>query len=179
MSASLPISESKEDENLSTVELQLVEAPLLTDAQRTIVQTLYEEAKMLTTSLLSDKGLDSSIKITQVIAQLMVLAEKVQVEGQKITGKDKKAAVLEVGRLLLKDLVKDDIERVKLRLMYDVLADKTLEAMIQMSHVVNQRVIQEVGGRMASSCWDCLASLCGAKPLTEEEKNRKLASQCI
>lgn len=183
MSTTLPISivestqESKEDENLSVVELQITEPPTVTQTQRALVQSLYEDAKRLTAIIWSSTALDSSVKITQLIAQLMVLVESVQLEGQKISGMNKKAVVLELGRLLLRDLIKDDIERAQLLLMYDVLAEKILEAMIQMSHAVNIQGVKET--LASSSCWDCLVSWCRAKPLTEEEKKRKLASQCI
>lgn len=127
----------------------------LTEQQRAIVQTLYEGAKGISATLLSDPLVDSSFKITQLIAQLMGFMEQVNVGGEKISGANKKAAVLELGRLLIKEHVKDDIQRVKILLMYDVLAEKTLEVMINVSHAVNTQA-----AKAAASCWDCLASLC-------------------
>jgi len=131
--------------------------------QRALVQTLYDSAKGTSAALLSDPLLDSSLKITQLIAQLMAFMEQVNMGGEKISGANKKAIVLELGRLLIKDHIKDDIQRVKILLMYDVLAEKTLEVMIDISHVVNKQAV-----KAAVSCWDWIASLCRSKPLTDE-----------
>ena len=125
----------------------------LSDEQRILLETLYESAKGVSASLLSDPAFDSSLKITQLIAQLMALME--QVQSKKISGADKKAIVLELGKLLIRDHIKDDMQRVKILLMYDVLAEKTLEVMIDVSHTVNKQAAKAV-----ASCWDCLASLC-------------------
>ena len=126
----------------------------LTEQQRIIVQTLYESAKKTSESLLTDTTLDSSIKITQLIAQLMAFMEQVNLGGEKISGANKKAVVLELGRLLIKDHIKDNVQRVKILLMYDVLAEKTLEVMIDVSHLINKQV-----AKATASCWDCLVSL--------------------
>lgn len=133
-----------------------VEISKLTDQQRDIVQSLYESAKAVSESSLADSTLDASLKITRLIAQLMAFMEQVNLGSEKISGANKKAVVLELGRLLIKDHIKDNIQRVKILLMYDVLAEKTLEVMIDVSHVVNKQA-----AKVATSFWDCLGALCG------------------
>ena len=131
----------------SLIDVVISEEPAvskLTEQQRAIVQTLYESAKNASESLLTDTTLDSSIKITQLIAQLMAFMEQVNLGGEKISGANKKAVVLELGRLLIKDHIKDNVQRVKILLMYDVLAEKTLEVMIDVSHLINKQAAKAV-----------------------------------
>jgi len=132
-----------------------VELSRLTDQQRAIVEKLYESAKNASEPLLTNNTLDSTIKITQLIAQLMAFMEQVNLGGEKISGANKKAVVLELGRLLIKDHIKDNVQRVKILLMYDVLAEKTLEVMIDVSHLLNKQVV-----KATTTCWDWLASRC-------------------
>lgn len=150
------------EESLSNIR----EVSTLTEAQRVIVQTLYKRIKETSTSLLSDPSLDSSIKITQLIAYLMSLVENVHDGGKKIGGTDKKAVVLELGRLLLNDCIKDDAQRANMIAIYDVIAERMLEAMIDVSHVLNKHA-----SKIADSCWDCLFSFCSKTSSTDQKKD--------
>jgi hypothetical protein len=126
----------------------------ITQDQRILLETLYENAKRVSASLLANPALDNSLKITQLIAQLMALME--QIHEKKISGADKKAIVLELGKLLIRDHIKDDIQRVKMLLLYDAIAEKTLEVMIDVSHVVNKHAAKAFA---SCSCWDWIAPM--------------------
>jgi hypothetical protein len=153
----------------SLVEVKIAEKRALTEFEKDLVQRLYDNGKDLTQSILTDATSDNSMKITQLIAQLMILMDKLP--GEKISGSTKKAVVLELGKHLIKDLVQENTTRVKILLLYDVLAEPTLEAMIDVSRVVNKQMKEA-----ARTCWDCFVALCGTKkPPTEEEQMRRCA----
>jgi hypothetical protein len=72
----------------------------------------------------------------QIIKQL----ENAQVDGKKPTGKDKKAVAIQLGRILIKEVMPDDKGEKEVLMVYDLIAEPTLEAMIEVSKVVNVAV---------------------------------------
>ena len=59
-----------------------------------IVSLVYNEAKAAAEPILHDAGLSVSVKVTKLLAALMKIMEKTQVNGSKIPGAKKKAVVL-------------------------------------------------------------------------------------
>jgi hypothetical protein len=168
-SANTAVELTESSVNPSLVEVKIAEKQALTEFEKDLVQRLYDNGKDLTQSILTDSTSDNSMKITQLIAQLMILMDKLP--GEKISGPVKKAVALELGKALIKDLVQENTTRVKILLLYDVLAEPTLETMIDVSRVVNKQMKEAAQG-----CWDCIIAMCGTKkPLTEEEQMRRCA----
>ena len=70
---------------------------------------------------------------------------------KKIAGSSKKGAVIELGRLLIKQVIHDDKLKQTILPIYDLVAEQTLEAIIDVSHVVNTKMKEAT-----SSCFDWL-----------------------
>jgi hypothetical protein len=69
-------------------------------------------------------------------------------------GKDKKEITLELGRILIKDVVKEDEKRVILLMIYDSISEQLLETMVDVSHHLNIKVKELTG-----SCCEGLMKL--------------------
>uniref|UniRef100_A0A6C0KNG8 Uncharacterized protein n=1 Tax=viral metagenome TaxID=1070528 RepID=A0A6C0KNG8_9ZZZZ len=144
--------------NLESTEKSHVEIKLddigvvLTEEQQQIVQHVYQSAKNATESMLHHSNVDTTLVITQMIGQVVKILEYVKINDKKISGSNKKAVALHVGRLLIKEVVQEEGMRQKLVMVYDAVADQTLEVLIDVSHVVNTKVKD-----VASSCysWIC------------------------
>ena len=128
------------------IQITMEEAPhALTDEQKQVIQFIYEKARRATESVLQDSKIDPTIKITQTIAQIIKINDK------KIAGSSKKGIVIELGRLLIKQVIQDDTVKQMILPIYDLVAEQTLEVMIDVSHVVNTKVREAT-----SSCFDWL-----------------------
>ena len=139
----------------STVEpvVQLVlEDNRLTAEQQQIVKLIYDKAKESVESILTASNVADAIKITQTIASVIKLLEMVTFNNAKIAGSNKKQIALELTRDLIKDIVKDDSIKANIIAMYDLVAEQTLETLIDVSRTLNVEV-----QKAASSC--CAAFL--------------------
>lgn len=142
--------------NKSPIHITLEEAPnALTEEQKQVIQAIYEKARRATESILQDSKIDPTIKITQTIAQIIKIVEYAKINDKKIAGSSKKGIVIELGRLLIKQVIQNDTVKQTILPIYDLVAEQTLEVMIDVSHVVNTKV-QEA----TSSCfnWLCCRS---------------------
>ena len=140
----------------SVIEIKMEDVPKpLTEEQQHIVKAVYEKAKQATQTILEDPQMDNTLKITQTIGQIIKLLEYIKINDKKISGSNKKAVALEVGRLLIKEGIKNDTAKQVVLSIYDVVAEQTLEVMIDVSHVVNTKVQEATAS--------CLDWLCGRK----------------
>ena len=134
------------------IQITMEEAPhALTDEQKQVIQFIYEKARRATESVLQDSKIDPTIKITQTIAQIIKIVEYAKINDKKIAGSSKKGIVIELGRLLIKQVIQDDTVKQMILPIYDLVAEQTLEVMIDVSHVVNTKVREAT-----SSCFDWL-----------------------
>ena len=76
--------------------------------------------------------LNNTIKITMMLGQIIKQIETVKICGKVPTGSDKKAIVIQVGNIILKEINQPEII-----MIYDIIADQTLETIIDVSKVVN------------------------------------------
>jgi hypothetical protein len=97
---------------------------------------------------------NGTIKITKVLGQVIKQLENTKIEGKITTGADKKAVAIQLGRILIKEVTPDDKGEAEILMVYDMVAEQTLEAMIEVSKVVNVAV-QE----MATKCCPGLLTL--------------------
>ena len=88
------------------------------------------------------------------MASIIKLLESIKLQDGLLGGKDKKLIALEVGKLLIKDNVKDEEKQAVLLMIYDSTAEALLETMIDVSQHLNVKV-KEVTGM----CCDGLMSL--------------------
>ena len=139
------------EEKVNDIKVEIV---TLTDAQKTVLKLVYDKVKDSSDIILQHPTLDSALKITQMMASIIKLLESVKLQDALLAGKDKKLIALEVGRLLIKDNVKDEEKQVVLLMIYDSTAEALLETMIDVSQHLNVKV-KEVAGL----CCDGLMSL--------------------
>lgn len=139
------------------IEIIMVEPEhALTEEQKQVIQLIYGKAKQATESILQNKNTDTTIQITQTIGQLIKIVEYVKINDKKIAGSSKKGIVIELGRLLIKEIVQDNAVKHTILSIYDIVAEQTLEMMIDVSQVVNTKMREA-----STTCLDWLCSLCG------------------
>ena len=124
----------------------------LTAEQKKIVSLIYDKAKESVETILTASNVADAIKITQTIATVIKLLEMVTFNNAKIAGGDKKQIALELTRDLIKDIIKDDSIKANIIAMYDMVAEQTLETLIDVSRTLNVEI-----QKAASSC--CAAFL--------------------
>ena len=143
---------SQIEEKVNDIKVEIVET--LTDAQKSVLKVVYDKVKESSDVILQHPTLDSALKITQMMAAIIKLLESVKLKDVLLGGKDKKAIALEVGRLLIKDTVKEEEKQAVLLMIYDSTAEALLETMIDVSQHLNVKV-KEVAGM----CCEGLLSL--------------------
>jgi hypothetical protein len=139
-------------EKVNDIKIEIVNT--LTDAQKSVLKVVYDKVKESSDLILQHPTLDSALKITQMMASIIKLLESVKLQDGLLGGKDKKLIALEVGKLLIKDNVKDEEKQAVLLMIYDSTAEALLETMIDVSQHLNVKV-KEVTGM----CCDGLMSL--------------------
>jgi hypothetical protein len=125
----------------------------LTEEQKQVIQMIYQKSKQATESILQDSKMEPTLKITQMIAQIIKIVEYVKVNDKKIVGSSKKGIVIELGRLLINEVLNEQKYKKEILAIYDLIAEQTLEVMIDVSQVVNTKAKEA-----ASSC---ISWLCG------------------
>jgi hypothetical protein len=121
----------------------------LTDEQKKLATQIYDKTKAAIQSFINDASLNNTVKITKTLGQVIK-----QLEGvQSANGADKKAVAIQLGRILIKEVMPDDKGEAEVLVMYDLVAEPTLEAMIEVSRVVNVAV-QELATKCCPSLLD-------------------------
>lgn len=119
--------------------LTMISESSLTEDQKKLANHLYNSCKEAITSFIADASLNSTVKITKTIGQVIKQLENVTVDGKVPSGADKKAVAIQLGRILIKEVTPDNKET-EILMIYDLVAEPTLEAMIDVSKVVNVAV---------------------------------------
>jgi hypothetical protein len=140
------------EEKVNDIKVEIVNT--LTDVQKSVLKVVYDKVKESSDIILQHPTLDSALKITQMMASIIKLLESVKLQDALLAGKDKKLIALEVGKLLIKDLIKDEEKQAVLLMIYDSTADALLETMIDVSQHLNVKVKE-----MTGMCCDGLMSL--------------------
>jgi hypothetical protein len=130
-------------QGLQLVGLKMITESSLSEDQKKLASSIYESVKAAIKELISDPSINETIKITKTIAKLVKELENAKVDGKAPTGADKKAVAIQLGRILIKEVVTNDSLEANILMVYDVVAEPTLETMIEVSKVVNV-VIQKV-----------------------------------
>ena len=122
--------------------LSMISESSLSEDQKKLAISIYDSVKKAIESFINDPDVNNTIKITKTIGQVIK-----QLESTKAVGGDKKAVAIQLGRILIKEVTPDDKGEAEILMVYDLIAEQTLEAMIEVSKVVNV-VVQKV----ATSC---------------------------
>lgn len=115
--------------------LKLISESSLSEEQKKLASSIYESVKEAIKGFIDDPNVNNTVKITKVIGQVIK-----QLENTKATGGDKKAVAIQLGRILIKEVTPDDKGEAEILMVYDMVAEQTLEAMIEVSKVVNVAV---------------------------------------
>jgi hypothetical protein len=128
---------------------------MLTGELKKILEFVYDSAKEFASDILNHPTMSNALKITQLIGNMIKLLENLSFGGKKITGSTKKAVAVELGRNLIQDLIKDQELKTTLLGMYDMLADSTLETLIDVSQHVNT-AMKEAAASCCEALVECL-----------------------
>lgn len=122
----------------------------LSEDQKKLAAYIYDSTKKVVQSFILDSSFNNAVKITMMIGQVMKQLENVKMDGKAPTGSDKKVVAIQLGRILIKEITPDDKE-VEIFILYDTIAEPTLEAMIDVSNVVN---VQEISSKCCPKMLD-------------------------
>jgi hypothetical protein len=136
----------------AAIELALPVTPL-TDEQKKIVAFVYDSAKTYADGILNHPTLSSALKITQLMGAIMKLLENLTFNQMKLSGPTKKAVAIELGRSLIRDLIKDDSIKEIMLPLYDTMAEPLLETLVDVSHTLNTAAKEA-----AASCCEWMAA---------------------
>lgn len=134
-------------QGLHLIGLKMITESSLSEDQKKLAASIYDSVKAAIKEFISDPSVNETIKVTKTIAKLVKELENVKVDGKAPTGADKKAVAIQLGRILIKEVITNDSLEANILMVYDIVAEPTLEAMIEVSKVVNV-VVQKV----ATSC---------------------------
>ena len=110
----------------------------LSENQKKIASIIYNSTKNAIKSVLLDDSMHNIMKITLMIGKTIQEIENVKINEKPTTGKDKKAVAIELCRILIKEMVPNN----EILVMYDLMAEPTLEIMIEVSKVVNVEIVK-------------------------------------
>jgi iron only hydrogenase large subunit-like protein len=120
--------------------LKLISESNLSEDQKELALTIYESVKKAIESFINDPNINNTIKITKTLGQVIKQLETAHIDGKVISGSDKKVVAIKLGRIIIKEVMPDDKGETEVLMMYDIIAEPTLEAMIDVSRVVNVAV---------------------------------------
>ena len=120
--------------------LKAISESSLTEDQKKLAASIYDTTKASLQSFINDQSLSNTVKITKTLGQLIKQLENATIDGKPPSGADKKAVAIQLGRILIKEVMPDDKGEKEVLMVYDLTAEPTLEAMIEVSKVVNVAV---------------------------------------
>lgn len=120
--------------------LKAISESSLSEDQKKLAASIYDTTKASLQSFINDTSLSNTVKITKTLGQLIKQLENAKIDGKAPSGADKKAVAIQLGRILIKEVMPDDKGEKEVLMVYDLTAEPTLEAMIEVSKVVNVAV---------------------------------------
>ena len=124
-------------QGLQLVGLKMITESSLTEDQKKLATSIYDSVKAAIKEFISDPSVNETIKITKTLGKLIKELENAKVDGKAPSGADKKAVAIQLGRILIKEVITSDSLEANILMVYDIVAEPTLEAMIEVSKVVN------------------------------------------
>lgn len=108
----------------------------LTVLQKEVIKNIYKASKEAVLEIVSSPDVDDAVVVISVIGKLIKFVEDVKVNGNTLTGDNKKQIVLYLGRVLLDDVVPDD-HKGNILAIYDTTAETALEKMMDVANNIN------------------------------------------
>ena len=119
--------------------LVLLSVSNLTAYQKQIALIVYDSIKHAIHDYMGNDSINNIIKITMMLGKMIQYIEKIKIKDTIPTGNDKKAVVIELGRILIKEMTSN----IELLELYNLVAETTLETMINVSKVVNVAIVSK------------------------------------
>ena len=131
----------------------------LTAFQKAIISKIYKISKNTVKEVVETPEIADALIVTIAIGNLVKLIETVNINNKPLSGKNKKEIVLYIGKLLLKDLLPESDNKANIIALYDVLAEPTLEKLIDVSKnikvIVENKVEDVVENLPQKGCFSC------------------------
>lgn len=133
------------DENILDTLSITIDSNNLTFNQKLILKKIYEKMRHEIESLIQIiNNKDNTSEIVQIILRIVCICikyiEKVKIKGKPIKGEEKKLISLELGRIVIKNEIKDDEIKDVILSTYEISAEPVLEGIIDVSREVNTLV---------------------------------------
>lgn len=141
--------EPKEDAGL-----KLLSESSLSEDQKKIASQIYLASKVAVHGTLSDASLNTAVKVTMVVGHIIK-----ELASIKVGGSDKKAVAIEVGHILIKELVSDENHKNEILAIYDSVGEKTLETMIDVSKTINAVLSKGMHAAVEEASTQCCPGL--------------------
>ena len=142
--------------------LKMISESALSEEQKKLASNIYDSVKKSIEGFINDARINNTVKITKTLGQVIKQLEITHIDGKVITGADKKAVAIQMSRILIKEAMPDDKGGVEVLMLYDMIAEPTLEAMVEVSRVVNVAV-QELATKCCPSILDFFKRVKSAK----------------
>jgi hypothetical protein len=143
--------------------LKVISESSLTDDQKKLATSIYDTTKGAIQGFINDVSINNTVKITKTLGEIIKQLESTTIDGKPPTGKDKKVVAIQLGRILIKEVMPDDKGEREVLMVYDVIAEPTLEAMIEVSRVVNVAV-QEAAAKCCPGLLELFKRYKASKP---------------
>ena len=133
------------DENILDTLSITIDSNNLTFNQKLILKKIYEKMRHEIESLIQIiNNKNNTSEIVQIILRIVCICikyiEKVKIKGKPIKGGEKKLISLELGRIVIKNEIKDDEIKDVILSTYEISAEPVLEGIIDVSREVNTLV---------------------------------------
>lgn len=124
----------------ANIGLKMISESSLSEEQKKLASNIYDSVKKSIEGFINDPSVNNTVKITKTLGQVIKHIETTKINNNVITGADKKAVAIQMGRILIKEVIPEDKGEDEVLMLYDIIAEPTLESMIEVSRVVNVAV---------------------------------------
>ena len=122
----------------------------LTQFQKQVVKQIFNTSKDTIKEIIDSPEMADALVVTIAVGNLVKLIETLKINNKPLNGKNKKAIVLYLGRLLLNDLLPENRNKVNILGIYDLVAEPTLEKLIDVSsniNIIQNEIIENVSNK--------------------------------
>ncbi len=107
----------------------------LTELQKQTIETIYSSLKTQIDTIIDHFKKNNS---TQVLFYTFLISQIVKkVEQTTLKGVDKKNVAIEIGRLIMKDIITEPTEQEQILIIYDTLASSLIDQLIDVASNLN------------------------------------------
>lgn len=109
----------------------------LTPYQKAVVKNIFNISKDSIKEVVDSPEMADALVVTIAVGNLVKLVDNLKINSKPLSGSNKKAIVLFLGRLLLNDLLPESRNKANIIGIYDLVAEQTLEKLIDVSSSIN------------------------------------------